>query len=256
MNRTFRLVRRSCDDVLDLGHERFVEPVRDPVVAGEVERQPVEGQAGEREATRGLEPQPQRRSGTVDARQAQRGKGGSGDVARLGHAERPEGDRVRGREGAAGLLAGSELADQAGSARDGKTVLQWCRVRVGLEADDRRRGGGCEEIGVDHLQQVVGEALVLGVELQVHARGEEREAVEQPFDVGVGAAVGAQAEPVGDARVVRGELAGEIAHEAQLLLVVAQESPVHQATASAPSTRALPSSRSSSVRTRRVSASG
>lgn len=99
-----------------------------------------------------------------------------------------------------------------------------------------------------------GEGLELAVELHPHARGETVEAAQEPFDALVGAAVLLEAEVIGDPGVIESELVGEIGHEAQLLLEMAPEATVHQPASPRGSSGARPSSGSSTVRSRRGSA--
>ena len=234
-----------------VAEERLVEPVGEPVVAREVEDEPVERQRPERQAALRLEGQLERRLGR--RRQADAGVGHlrPGQVLEPRDGDRPQGHRVGGREGAAGLLGEAETAHQLGAALDREPVLEAAGGRVGLEPDqgDRRRGG--EIVGVDHLEQAGREALELAVQLLLDARGQEGAAVEQPLDVGVGAGVGLEPEPARHPRVLARELVREVAQEAQLGLVVAEEAPVHQRpppAATGSGRVARPSSRSSTVR--------
>ncbi len=75
---------------------------------------------------------------------------------------------------------------------------------------------------VDHLQQVLGEHRVLRVQLELHARGQKREAFQQPLDIGVGAFERVQAKPAGDLGILARKLRAHVAHVLQLAGVVRQ----------------------------------
>src|SRR5262245_47281922 len=97
---------------------------------------------------------------------------------------------------------------------------------------------------------MVREPRELGIELELHARGQEREALEQSFDIRVRDVETTEAETARDLRILGGELGAYLAHELELALVVLQQARVHQDVASRPGsvTATLPVSRSISVR--------
>ncbi len=64
--------------------------------------------------------------------------------------------------------------------------------------------------------------------LQLHARGEEGEALQQPLHVGVLHLEPAETEPGRDLGELGGELGAHVAHEAQLALVEPQQARIHQ----------------------------
>ena len=78
------------------------------------------------------------------------------------------------------------------------------------------------------FEQVLREARKLGVDLELDARGQEGEALEQALDVGVGALEGLEAEAAGDLGELLGELLPRLADVLQLAVVVAEQARIHQ----------------------------
>src|SRR5262249_10236226 len=95
------------------------------------------------------------------------------------------------------------------------------------ELDDRHRRQGPLEVRVEHAQQGVGDLRELVVELVPDPRRQEREAFEQPLDVGVVTLVGLQVESTGDLGILLGELAAELPEVSQLTVVVGQQLVAH-----------------------------
>ena len=120
---------------------------------------------------------------------------------------------------------------------------------IELELDDRHRRHGGQVVGVEHAQQGVGELGELVVQLVLDPSGQQREGLDQPLDVGVGAAVGLQPQPARRGGILPGELLGELADEGQLALVVVVQRPAHLRCRPAGS-RSLRSRASRSSRTR------
>ena len=78
---------------------------------------------------------------------------------------------------------------------------------------------------VDQVGREIGE-LVLDLEL--HARGQKRRALEQPADHRIDAVVEQAAEPLGDARIFLGEFRRLLAQDRELLIVEFEEFAVHR----------------------------
>ena len=131
-------------------------------------------------------------------------------------------------------------------------------VRVGLQLRHQHRRRRREVVRVDDFEQRLREARELGVELQLHARGQKPDAFEQPLDVGIGHLQPVHAEPGGDLRELLGELRAHLAQVLQLEVVVLQEARIHHATRDGARSAicTLPVSRSNSVRTRNSSGTG
>src|SRR5690606_40001775 len=91
-------------------------------------------------------------------------------------------------------------------------------------------GQRTEIVRIDELEQMLREARELGLELQLHARSEERESLEEPLDIRVRDLRRAvDAEAAGDLRILLGELRAHLAKVVQLALVVAQKARIHSA---------------------------
>jgi hypothetical protein len=73
---------------------------------------------------------------------------------------------------------------------------------------------------IDQLQQVLGKARKPGLDLELDPGGEEGEALQEPFHIGVGALQVPQRQAAGDLRELLGELPPHLPHEGQLLLIM------------------------------------
>ena len=100
---------------------------------------------------------------------------------------------------------------------------------------------------VDHLHQVLGEHRLLRIEFQLHARGQKREAFQQPLHVRVGAFEAFHAQPAGDLRILARELAAHFTDVLQFPVVITQQARVHDGQPKLSETLNLPVSRSTSV---------
>ena len=99
----------------------------------------------------------------------------------------------------------------------------------------------------------------LGVELQLHARGEKRHAFEQPLHIGIGDFQPVHPEPGGNLRKLLGEFGAGFPQVLQLEVVVLKKARIHQETRAGETRsviRTFPVSRSKSVRTRNSSGTG
>jgi len=75
---------------------------------------------------------------------------------------------------------------------------------------------------------VLREARELGVDLEVDARRHEREALEQPLDVRIGALERLQPQPARDLRELARELGAHLADVVELAVVVLEQPRIHQ----------------------------
>ena len=126
----------------------------------------------------------------------------------VGQLERPQRHLVPGAVLARGLIGRAR-------ARCAATVPRGTRypsasapsLRLGCiwTSDHRRRRR--QIVGIDHLQQVLGEPREFGVDLQLDARRQKGESFQQSLDVRIGALEGLQPQPAGDLGKVAGELA-------------------------------------------------
>jgi hypothetical protein len=82
-------------------------------------------------------------------------------------------------------------------------------------------------VRIDVLEQVLGEARELRLDLQLHARREESEPLEQPLHVGIGAFQAFEAEAGSDLRELLGKLGPHAAQQRKLLFVEAEEARIH-----------------------------
>ena len=71
------------------------------------------------------------------------------------------------------------------------------------------------------LQQMLGKAWKLGIDLELGTRREEREALQQALHVGIGALEALEPEPVGDLGILLGEFRTHGAEELELAVVEA-----------------------------------
>ncbi len=154
-------------------------------------------------------------------------------VFRVGQLERPQGDVVGRAIFAGGAIVLADQAAQGGVPRHGVAGKQPAFLQVGLHLHHGHRRHRRQVMRVDHFQQVLGEHRVLGIELQLDARRQEGEALQQAFDIGIGAFEAFQAKPTGDLRVLARELAAHLADVLQLPVVVAQQSRIHGQSAEA-----------------------
>jgi hypothetical protein len=103
---------------------------------------------------------------------------------------------------------------------------------IGIVGVDRHRHHGHRwrgrhEMRIDDVEQMPGEARVLGIELQGDARRQEGGGLDQPFDIGVGDLLALDAQPVRDLREGARELRRALAEVAQFLFVQGQQARVH-----------------------------
>ncbi len=124
-----------------------------------------------------------------------------------------------GAEAAFDVLPGGRLED--GAAADGADRAgQFIAMPAEVELHDRARGKAAQVVRVQHLQQRGGELGKVVVQPLGHAGGQQRRALDQPFDVGVFAGVAGQLEFVGDGGKAFGKGAHVAAQQRQLGLVM------------------------------------
>ena len=82
---------------------------------------------------------------------------------------------------------------------------------------------------IDDVEQRLREAGELGVELELHARGEKGDALEEPLDVGIGDLEAVHAEPGRDLGKLLRELRAHFAEVLQLDVVVLEQPRIHHA---------------------------
>ena len=99
---------------------------------------------------------------------------------------------------------------------------------VGRELDDGHRRRRAEIVRTHQAEELLREAGKLPVELQVHPGREERETLEEPLDVGVGALERVEPEAPRDLGKVARELASELPQIAELAVVILEQSRVHE----------------------------
>ena len=118
-----------------------------------------------------------------------------------------------------------------------------------LRHEHRRRRR--EIVGIDDLEKRLREPRELGVELQLHARGEKRGAFEQPLHVRIRNLEPAHAEARGNLGECLRKLGTHFAEMSQLPLVILEEPRIHYDTrvGARSATSTWPVSRSISVRT-------
>ena len=80
---------------------------------------------------------------------------------------------------------------------------------------------------VDDAQQRLGDLRELVIDLEVDTGGEERERLQQPFDVGIFAFVRLEVQARRDLRILLGKLRAHPAQEAELAFVVQQQFVAH-----------------------------
>ena len=142
------------------------------------------------------------------------------------HLDGPDRDRIRGPEAAGDSVDGGRRERRA--LRNRLPRLQAHLLGIEDELDHGHRGHGREKRGVQNPEKRFRDLRELVVDLEAHARREEREGLEKPFDVRVLALVRLELQAGRDLRVLVGELGPHLAQEAQLALVVLQEIAAHQ----------------------------
>src|SRR5690606_234651 len=240
------------------GEDELVQPCPELLTAPDEERD-----ALERELLKGGAVE---RAKLEAQRSSHRAVAGHVEVAQISHVarvrnalelERPEVDVVRRSVLAGRLLTAAQVRAERGAARHPNAVRErpLAPVRTQLHDGHRRRRG--EVVRIQHREQALGEARELAVDLELHACGQEREALEEPLHVRIRALEPIEPEPARDLRILARELAAELAQVLELAPVVREQAFVHQSL-SPPASEIItsPVSRSMSVRKKRRSGSG
>ena len=198
------------------------------VAAGQEQAQFVERQLLERDARAGAQFEPDAAAHAFGHRQRrQRQVGRKREILGRCELQRPQRDVVRGAKLADRGIALAELAAQRTAARDRHALRQVGIVRLRVEAGHQHAGCRRQEVWIDDLEQALGEARKLGVELELHPRGEEAGALEQPLDVGVGHLDAVDAEAGRDLGELAREFGAHLVQVLQFLVVVAQQARIH-----------------------------
>jgi hypothetical protein len=155
-----------------------------------------------------------------------------------GRAEPVRGEPLRRRDGdrpEGGVVAGAEAARHAADrarvqgrvARDARARGELAERGVEVELDQRHRRQRPQVVRVEDVEQRLADLRELVVELEVHARGEEGEALQHPLHVRVLGLAGLQQQAAGDLRVLLGELGAHAPEVRQLALVVVEQLVTH-----------------------------
>ena len=105
---------------------------------------------------------------------------------------------MRGAELAIRLVLGSQQAAQLGPGRQHDALRHPAQRRFRTHLHHRHRGRRAEIMRIDHLQQRLREGREFRFQLELDARGQQREAFQQPFHIRVGNVEAGQIEPRGD----------------------------------------------------------
>ena len=200
---------------------QFVQPKRHVVGRADVEGQVVDAQLREARGRR-------RRAGACASRpwrylrRRPRASGRSAACVKYctpasssGHSVH----RVRGAELAVRVLPSRQLS----TARRCRAARGWPPASFGSlgsgQARDHHRRHRRQEVRVERLEQVRDESRELGVELELHARRQEGETLEQALDVRVGDLEPLHAQARRDLRELLRELGAHLAQVTQFLVV-------------------------------------
>ncbi len=205
-------------DAESVEEEELVERVDGGTLSVEVEAKGIEGQLLKAESAQAFDPNANhggRFGGHAGHRETiHRRDGGAGDP------QRPQGDRITGTERADTAIFRLAVDRETGF------HLDRCRGalrRIELKLDDGLGRHGPEVVRVEHVKKRFSDFRELVVELAMHAAGQKREGFDEPFDVRIFAGVGLQQQAPGHLGILLRELAGHLADELQLALVVGQQ---------------------------------
>ena len=112
------------------------------------------------------------------------------------------------------FVAGQQPAQGAASRDRPRPHRQAGFIGVRLELRHQHRGRGRQIVRVNDLEERLGEARELGVQLELYTGGQERDALDQPLDVRIRNLEAAHAQPGGDLGKLLRELG---AHFPQML---------------------------------------
>ena len=188
-----------------------------------LDRQPIDLHAGRRPQT-----EPDRRphlAADRDSGACQRAR--PGQIFRFGDRERPERYRVRCREDTGRAFALAEKRAQKRAARDRDARLQRPILEVGQKLGHTTGRNRVQKAGVHDSEKVLRELRMARIELQLYARRQECERLDQPLDIGVSDLEGIHAEPRGDARIGARKLDSGLAQKAQFGVVIVEQPRIH-----------------------------
>ena len=138
--------------------------------AAEMQHQLIERELVEGEPSGGAQPNAQTATNVARTRMpGQRQIGRVGEVLNPCDLQRPQPQRAAGAKFAVGVLAHGLPRPQAAAPGQRWTSRQARIVQLGCASDHRHRRRGGEEMRVNDIEQVPGEARVFGVELEAHA---------------------------------------------------------------------------------------
>ena len=201
------------------------------LLAAQVDGQTVQAlDVAERQFALHAQAQPKRPLHLHMGRQVAVGRGYVGrhpGQARLHDLQRPQHQVLCRAELAGRDLAIGQPGERRGAAAYQEALAEVAFGRLRVQLRHRHRRCGADVVGVHHLQQALGEARKLGIELDAHARRHEAERLDQPLDIGVGHLLPLHAQPARDLGVHLGKLARAFAHVEQLFVVVAQQLGMH-----------------------------
>jgi hypothetical protein len=116
---------------------------------------------------------------------------------------------------------------ERGAARHAMAAREVALAHARAQPGDRHRRRRAHVVRAQHLKQALREAREFGVELELHARRQETERLDQALDVGVGDLDALHSQAARDLRMRSREFAGGLAHVGELLVVVVQQVRVH-----------------------------
>src|SRR4029077_15063108 len=97
--------------------------------------------------------------------------------------DRPQGDVVARPILARRVFAGAQSPSQYRPSRNKEAVVQTALLWVGSQLDDRHRGRGPQVVGIEDVEQLLGEPGEFGIDLELYPGRQERKALEQSLDI-------------------------------------------------------------------------
>src|SRR4029077_958378 len=116
---------------------------------------------------------------------------------------------------------------EIGTARDGVTLVKRLVAEGGVNLHDHRRWRGGKKMRDQLLEQIVGELGKLVLELELHARREERRALQQSAHHRVEPILQDAAKPLCNAGILFGELASLLVKQLQFPIIQIEKFAVH-----------------------------
>ncbi len=181
------------------------------------------------DALGGPQPQGEAQAGAKIAFQAQRMQWSrSRVILGPGQLEGPDGEVAAQRVSAGDVLV-SLAVDRVeeGAALDGAALAQGRIAEDGLDLGKHGRRRGRKKARQQLLDQIVGELGKLVLDLELHARREERRTLQEGREHGIGAVMRHAAEAVGDARIFLCELLRMFVEQRQFPVIEVDEFAMH-----------------------------